>query len=104
MLDEIEVVDYTFVEVNGDTGIKFDSGEFAGVIVSLNNVAVETAEESSDHAVLSFNYDVVWGNEILPELLETVEFKNEIGNILLKILKDSVDESEQANTKESSLQ
>lgn len=98
MLDEIEVVDYTFVEVNGDTGIKFDSGEFAGVIVSLSKVAVETAEDISDHAVLSFNYDVVWGNEILPELLETVEFKNVIGNILLKILKDSVDESEQTNT------
>lgn len=103
MLDEIEVVDYTFVEVNGDTGIKFDSGEFAGVIVSLNKVAVETAEESSDHAILSFNYDVVWGNEILPELLETVEFKNEIGNILLKILKDSVDESEQINTEKPKL-
>lgn len=104
MLDEIEVADYTFVEVNGDTGIKFDSGEFAGVIVSLSKVSVETAENSSDHAVLSFNYDVVWDNELMPELLETVEFKNVIGNILLKLLQDSVDESKQTNIKEPSLQ
>ena len=98
--EEIKSEEFTIVEVNGATGIKFDSGEFAGVIISLGEVKVEYAD---DDAILSYNYDVVWDNEVLPELLETVEFKNCIGDVLMRIIYENLkpesdDEFEQMNS------
>ena len=44
-------------------------------------------------AVLSFNYDVVYVAEKPKELFETMDFKNTLGDIIMKLLTDSIKQS-----------
>lgn len=109
MVDEREVVEYNFIEVNGQNGLKLESGEFSGVIVTLSELSVQDdgTDNPDGSAVLSFNYDVVYDAENPKELFETIDFKNTIGDILMKILTDSIEqageniESEYADFEES---
>ncbi len=111
MVDERTVVEYNFIEVNGANGLKLTSGEFENVIVTLSDLSVsdDGTDNPDGHAVLSFNYDVVYDAEKPKELFETLEFKTTIGDILLKILSDSIKqageniESEYADFEEPSL-
>jgi hypothetical protein len=109
MVDEREVVEYNFIEVNGANGLKLESGEFQGVIVTLSDLSVQDdgTDNPDGSAVLSFNYDVVYDAEYPRELFETIDFKNTIGDILMKVLTDSIKEAgenvepEYANFEES---
>ena len=105
MIDKIVNEEYTFIEVNGQNGIKIDSGEFEGVIVRIDSASIQDDESGQvDGAVLSFDYQVIYDAEKLPEVLQTVEFKNTIGDILLKIIENSLEntvESEQTYIEES---
>jgi hypothetical protein len=108
MIDEKQIVEYNFIEVNGATGIKFNSGEFKDVILTLSEVSVQDdgTDNPDGNAVLSFNYDVVYDAEKPTELFQTVEFKDTVGDILLDIIMKSVEntiESESTNIEESSL-
>jgi hypothetical protein len=111
MVDERTVVEYNFIEVNGANGLKLESGEFDGVIVTLSDLSVQDdgTDNPDGSAVLSFNYDVVYDAEKPKELFETIDFKNTIGDILMKILTDSIKEagenieSEYADFEEPSL-
>jgi len=109
MVDGREIVGYNFIEVNGQNGLKINSGEFEGVIVTIDQLSVQDdgTDNPDGSAVLSFNYDVVYDAEKPKELFETIDFKNTIGDILMKILTDSIKEagenieSEHAYIKES---
>jgi hypothetical protein len=107
MIDGRQVVEYNILEVNGAIGIKVESGEFSDVITTVSNVSVQDDESSTDgNAVLSFNFDVVYDAEKPKELFETVDFKNTIGDILLNLITENMEneiESEYINTEESSL-
>ena len=107
MIDGRQVVEYNILEVNGAIGIKVESGEFSDVITTVSNVSVQDDESSPDgNAVLSFNFDVVYDAEKPEELFKTVEFKNTIGDILLNLITENMEneiESEYINTEESSL-
>ena len=41
MIDKIVNEEYTFIEVNGQNGIKIDSGEFEGVIVRIDSASIQ---------------------------------------------------------------
>ncbi len=108
MVDETQIVEYNFIEVNGTTGIKLNSGEFQDVIVTVSQVSVQDdgTDDPDGNAVLSFNYDVVYDAEKPVELFQTVEFKDTVGDILLDIIMQSAEntiESESTNIEESSL-
>jgi hypothetical protein len=111
VFDERTVVEYNFIEVNGQNGLKINSGEFEGVIVTLNELSVQDdgTDNPDGQAVLSFNYEIVYDAEKTKEVLETIEFKNTLGDILMKILTDSIKqageniESKHAYIEESSL-
>ena len=104
MVDKNTNLGYTFVEVNETNGIKIESGEYSGVIVRIDSADVK---EDGEHAVLSFDYDVIYDAEKTPEELTSVEFKNTIGDILINIIvnSDTVKniESEQIDTEEPEL-
>lgn len=96
MVDEIKTVEYTIVEVNEQHGIKIDSGEFENVIVRIDQLQV--IDDGSDdpetgQAVLNFEYTIIYDAEKSEELFETVEFKDTIGDILLKMIIDSTENS-----------
>ena len=95
MVDEREVVEYNFIEVNGATGFKLMSGEFEGVIVTISELSVQDdgTDNPDGSAVLGFNYDVVYDAEKPKELFETIDFKNTLGDIIMKILTDSIKQS-----------
>jgi hypothetical protein len=106
MVDYKEEIDYNFIEVNGFAGIKIAEVPFKGVIYTYSNVSIAEAEGTSEEAVLSFNFDVIDLAGCTEEEIHTVEFKSKIGDILLSILQNSVEnkvESEQTNFEESSL-
>lgn len=109
MIDGRQLVEYNFIEVNGATGIKLNSGEYQDVILTLSEVSVQDdgTDNPDSSAVLSFNYDVIYDAEKPAELFQTVEFKDTVGDILLDIIMQSAEnkvESESINTEESSLQ
>ena len=110
MVDYKEEIDYNFIEVNGAAGIKIVSGEFENVIYTYSNVSVsEAKDEITDEdlpAMLSFNYDVVDSSSYIDDELQTLEFKNKIGDILMSILAKSVEntiELEQTDFEEPSI-
>lgn len=108
MVDTRQVVEYNFIEVNGATGIKLNSGEFQDVILTLSEVSVQDdgTDDPNGNAILSFNYDVIYDAEKPTELFQTVEFKDTVGDILLDIIMQSAEnevESKSFNIEESSL-
>ena len=110
MVDFIEGIGYTFIEINGVPGLKILGGEFADVTYTYSDVSMsENVDEDTNEdlpAMLSFNFDVDNRAGYPEEEFETYEFKNKIGDILLSILKQSVENnigSEQIDSEESSL-
>lgn len=103
MLDERQVARYNFIEVNGNNGLQIKSGEFENVIVQINSLSVQDdgTDNPDGSAVLSFDYDVIYDAEKAPELLETIDFKNTVGDILMKILIDGIKEQDRGENIES---
>ena len=93
MVDYKEEIDYNFVEVNGQTGIKIQTGKFTDVIFMYHDISVQEAPEVSDEAVLSFGFTIVDTASQLNEEFFDLEFKTVIGDILMSILAKSVEET-----------
>lgn len=95
-IDELDVVGYNFIEVNGAAGIKITEGKFENVIYTYSNVSFSDAENTNENAVLSFNFDVVDIPDTLSDFAEinSYEFKNIIGNILMSILVKGIESNE----------
>ena len=87
-LNYIEDRDYAFVEVNGASGLKILSGDYIGVVYQYHNVAMQDAPDTSDTAVLSFEFVVVDAKDHDNEKFFDNEFKTVIGDILMSILYD----------------
>lgn len=86
-------IDYNFVErADSDFySIRLMTGKWAGIIYTYGRVSIKE-DKRSHSAVLSFDYRIedVEGTPFVPALLETsVEFRNEIGDILAGILSES---------------
>ena len=83
--------DYVFLEVNGSTGIKILTEDYNNVIFTYYDVSISDVEENSDiPPILSFNYNVIDSCGYIDELFDE-EFKNKIGDILLSILLNSLE-------------
>lgn len=106
MIHYKEDIDYSFIEVNNSAGIKILTEDFNNVIVTFSDVTMSDVEENSDvPPVLSFSYSLVDCNNYTNEEFETVEFKDKLGDILMSIMLNSLEnevESEQNYFKESS--
>lgn len=88
-----EEIDYNFVVRNtsGFYSIKLSTGKYSGVIYTYGGVSI-SENSSNDSATLSFDYKIEDTSESsfsASELNETDDFKNYIGDILVKILSDS---------------
>lgn len=90
MVDKITNEEYNYVEVNETNGIKIESGEFKDVIVVINSANIQ---EDGEDAVLQFDYTVIYDAEKTKEELQSEVFKNTVGNILINILENSVEQS-----------
>jgi hypothetical protein len=104
MVDYLEGIDYNFIEVNGYAGVELLTPPFQDVMYTYSNVHITEADETSEDAVLSFNFDVVNQSNYTPEEFSTVEFKTKIGDILMSILQNSAEntlESEYIDSEES---
>jgi len=110
MIDFVEGIGYNFIEINGVPGLKILGGEFADVTYTYSDVSMsENADADTNEelpAMLSFNFDVDDFAGHTENEFETYEFKNKIGDILLSILKQSVENNigpEQIDSEESAL-
>lgn len=68
-------------------------GNFKGVIFNISNVKVVEILEN-ENANLSFDFDIIDNNGI-QNLEENENFKNHIGNILLSIIINSIEEEKE---------
>jgi hypothetical protein len=106
MIDYLEDIGYNFIEVNGYAGIKILTSPFEDVIYTYSNVHISEANETSEDAVLSFNFNVIDQAGYTEEEFFTADFKTKIGDILMSILQKSAEntiESEQTDFEKSSL-
>jgi hypothetical protein len=87
-LNYIEDRDYVFVEVNGAPGLKILSGDYIDVAYQYHNVTMQDAPDTSDTAVLSFEFVVVDVADHHNGKFFDNEFKTVIGDILMSILCD----------------
>lgn len=91
MIHYTENKDYSFVEVNGSTGIKILTEDYNNVIFTYYDVSVSDVEEDSEiPPILSFNYDIIDSNNYVDELFDE-DFKNKIGDILMSILLNTLE-------------
>jgi len=74
--------DYELVPVEGENifALKLIDGPFTGITYSYNKCGVS---EEEDHAVLTFEYDIMENRE---EEYDTKLFEKYIGNILLDLI------------------
>ena len=95
MVDYVEGIDYTFIEVNETPGIKILSTDFENVIYTYSNVSASESSENDENypLILSFNYTVIFNADYTSEEFETLDFKNKIGDILTAIIQNSVEKN-----------
>jgi hypothetical protein len=106
MLYYKEEIDYNFIEVNGFAGVKILDVPFKDVIYTYSNVSISEADEISEEAILTFNFDIVDQAGYTEEEFVTADFKTKIGDILLSIIQKNVEntvEFEQADFEKPSL-
>jgi hypothetical protein len=108
VIDYKEGIGYNFIEVNGTPGFKILEGNFEDVCYTYSNVSVSESPENDEDlpAVLTFNFDVVDNAGYTDEEFKTVDFKNKIGDILLSVLQNNMEnaiEPEQTYFEEPSL-
>jgi hypothetical protein len=85
-----EGIDFGF---QTDGNVLVNSGKYDGVVVSYHDVSVsepETVDGKEVPPYLSFHYDIISGVDFSgEELIDNLEFKNHIGNILMSIIINS---------------
>lgn len=106
MIHYKEDVDYSYIEVNNSAGIKVLTEDFNNVIFIYSDVSMSDVEVyESLPPVLSFSYTIIDRSNYTNEEFETLEFKDKLGDILMSILLNSLEnkvESEQNYIEESS--
>ena len=103
LFNMVEGVDYEFVIPDYDpeiVHIRILTGTFSGVVFNFGKV---TFDEVDSKMYLQFTHDVVEYDKF--DDLDTLEFKDYIGNILIQMISNNmnqeiVDESRTSNTEE----
>lgn len=106
MIHYKEDVDYSYIEVNGSAGLKILTEDFNQVMFTYADVSMSDVEDDDNlPPILSFSYTIIDKSNYTDEEFQTVEFKDKLGDILMSILLNSLEnkvESEQNYIKESS--
>lgn len=94
-----ENIDYTYIfpaKSDNEVHIKLLTGAFEGTIFKYGKVKFE---EKNDEGYLHFAYDVIECKNVKPKKLEKNEdFKNYIGDLLLNIIANRLEESNENGT------
>ena len=89
----IEGIDYCYIfpkEDNKSVHIKFLEGQYKGTVFKYGKVSFQ---EIDDQLHLQFGYDVIESDIMKPRELEKDEtFKNYIGDLLVSIMSNNIDE------------
>ena len=91
--------DYVFVEKPGEdfTGLKLISGPFASIVYKYGNVGFRPESEAVDGALpMVFDYTVI-ENQIEADI-DSQEFINHIGDILVVLLDEQLKQQEEGLT------
>lgn len=87
---------FDFVSVENantdEVGVKITSGEFAGVIFSIGKIGFDESDE--DNCKLNFDYDIHVG-EVEEDRKQV--FENDIGNMIVYLLVESIKRGEVSN-------
>ena len=89
---------YQYVTNNQDEtqciGLTAKAGQFQGVVYKYGKVAIPNPDDLDEQSdlPLSFKYDIVDSNNLPRNWLETPEFHKIIGDILVDILDEQVQE------------
>ena len=82
---------YKFVQKSGDdfACIKLIGGDYDGVVYKHNNIKFAPEPNENDEIPLKFDYDVLVNpNQVK---VDTIEFQNYIGDILLEVVQYQLD-------------
>lgn len=83
--------DYCFVEVNNTSGVKILKDEFSEIIYTYANAHFsEDVPGSNGTGVLHFDYTLYSSGNYTDEELDTVEFKQKLGDILVSIIYNQI--------------
>ena len=89
---------YTYVTNNEDEtqyiGLTPKAERWQGVIYKYGKVAIPNEINSESDLNLRFDYDIVDNNSMPPEWLESEEFTNLIGDVLVDIMDQQLEQGE----------
>ncbi len=87
---------YAYVTNNLDEtqciGLRPEAGTYQGVVYKYGKVALPDENKSKSDLNLRFDYDIVDNNSLPPEWLKSEEFTNLIGDILVDILDQQLEQ------------
>ena len=85
---------FTYVSRGQDqwASIMITKGDYEGIIYQYGRVSVAEEENEDGNMPLSFEYNVVdYNGHEFQDLIESKEFKNTLGDILVEILDEQLD-------------
>ena len=86
---------YSFVSRGDDkwASIMISKGPYEGIIYQYGRVSVATVENEDGNLPLSFDYNVIdFNGHEFQDLIESKEFKNTLGDILVEILDEQLEQ------------
>ena len=86
---------FTYVSRGQDqwASIMITKGEYEGIIYQYGRVSVAEEENEDGNMPLSFEYNVVdYNGHEFQDLIESKEFKNTLGDILVEILDEQLEQ------------
>tara|TARA_B100001564_G_scaffold216381_1_gene182201 strand:+ start:231 stop:551 length:321 start_codon:yes stop_codon:yes gene_type:complete len=86
---------YSFVSKGEDkwASILITKGKYTGIIYQYGRVSVAEEENEDGNLPLSFDYNVIdFNGHEFQDLIESKEFKNTLGDILVEILDEQLDQ------------
>ena len=86
---------YSFVSRDDDnwTSVMIAKGPYEGIVYQYGRVSVATVENEDGNLPLSFDYNVIdFNGHEFQDLIESKEFKNTLGDILVEILDEQLEQ------------
>ena len=86
---------YSFVSKGDDkwASIMISKGPYKGIIYQYGRVSLAPVENEDGNLPLSFDYNVIdFNGHEFQDLIESKEFKNTLGDILVEILDEQLDQ------------
>ena len=86
---------YSFVSRDDDnwTSVMISKGPYEGIVYQYGRVSVATVENEDGNLPLSFDYNVIdFNGHEFQDLIESKEFKNTLGDILVEILDEQLEQ------------